>query len=1176
LSLTNEQEKAVSLDGKSIIVTAAAGSGKTRVLVERLIRQICDENSPVSVRNIAIVTFTNEAADNMKSRLLSAIAERLRSDPRNVRLRREAALIPTADICTIDSFCLKLTREHIAQLPLADGFAVLDPGRADVMFSSAMSDVLEDYYKTRKEDIAFLSDIFSGKDRNDKNLREQLTRLYRFLRAKPFYPDFLKSCAAKFEGEFDSETDLYYETTKKAACEKLIFAASLAEYIENAAQIEEQPFAAAFFNAEKATLQESARAAVASKTPDELYSAVTGVTFEAFRPKKDERGFAETHKPLRDEYKAAVKLSSDDVFTLDEIRADRDYNAKAVSLFAEVVLAIDAAYTDLKRDKNTVDYSDYIHFALSILCKNENGVITRTETAKQIASKTDVIMIDEYQDSNDTQDLVFKLISRSPDSGDDFAANNNLFTVGDVKQSIYGFRGANPRIFTDTLKNKAGNPHLEKISLSRNFRSRPEVIDFVNAVMTPLMTANTFDGLNYADDKLIPGREFAAGGASYKAEIIAAEGEMSEAEAAALRIRQLIDTRFPVSEENGFRPCEPRDFVILMRSVRNTAALYENALERLGLRFTSDSAESYLSSYEITLLLNLLRFLDNPLNDIPALSVMMSPMFGFSADETAEIKIFEKDYINEQTEDRKRIPFYNLVLYAADNASPELHEKIAAFIESTIRLRKLSFGMPLPAFLRYIYDTTDLLSAVKARFSRGEQKKANLRLLIKYASDYAGFSWGGISGFIRYIENIRENGGDFEKAKAVSAAENAVRIMSIHKSKGLEFPFVFLCGSASGRNTKEENPPLEKHLAYGFALRFQNRETLKKYVTFPQNALRIINKNELRAERLRLLYVALTRAKERIFITAKDSDLKKAEEIYPLLTLPESTRNFVFSENDSLFLWIMSALNISKIDCFVVNAIGGETALIPPETPIYTAPEGAAEKLAKRLIDFDKKAAEMAAGSNRPSRLSVTEINALKTPAVYPLRSALPEKNADTPRLSAAERGTATHRFMQFCNFKNAFVNISTEAERLMRDGLLSEKDRQALDFGKLRAFFSSNFCTDRLLKSQKIRREIEIYAKISDIPLDESLKIEYNISGGSFLQGVADLVFEEEGGLILLDYKTNRRYEMASDEFEKHLTELYSLQLTLYAKALEVITGKKILEKYIWAFDTGNIICVI
>jgi ATP-dependent helicase/nuclease subunit A len=272
----------------------------------------------------------------------------------------------------------------------------------------------------------------------------------------------------------------------------------------------------------------------------------------------------------------------------------------------------------------------------------------------------------------------------------------------------------------------------------------------------------------------------------------------------------------------------------------------------------------------------------------------------------------------------------------------------------------------------------------------------------------------------------------------------------------------------------------------------------------------------------------------------------------------------------------MSALNLSQTDCFDVVTTYGETESETAGTPEITAPEGATEKLRELLLSGETKAEAAAAGSNRPARLSVTEINALKTPAVYPLRSALPQKNADVPRLSAAERGTATHRFMQFCNFKNAFVNIKTEAARLVSDGLMSDRDVSGLDEIKLRAFFASDFFNKRLIKSAKIRREIEIYAKISDIPLDESLKIEYNINGGSFLQGVADLVFEENGGLILLDYKTNRRYEMASDEFAKHLRELYSLQLTLYAKALEVITGKTVLEKYIWAFDTGEIIRVI
>jgi ATP-dependent helicase/nuclease subunit A len=563
---------------------------------------------------------------------------------------------------------------------------------------------------------------------------------------------------------------------------------------------------------------------------------------------------------------------------------------------------------------------------------------------------------------------------------------------------------------------------------------------------------------------------------------------------------------------------------------------------------------------------------------------MMSPMFAFSADEIAEIKISEKAYretvkdTGENTppqSENTRIPFYKLVIFAGengDNGKSGLREKIAAFIETTSRLRKLSFGMPLPGFLRYIYDTTDLLSAVRARFSRGEQKKANLRLLIKYASDFAGFSWGGISGFIRYTENIIENGSDFEKAKATAASENAVRIMSIHKSKGLEFPFVFLCGSSSGQNVREENPPLEKHSEIGIALRFQNRETLQKYETFPSHALRLINKNELRAERLRLLYVALTRAEERLFITAKDTDQTKAEAIAPLLALDEATRGYVFSQNDSLFLWIMSALKISNADCFNTVFLSKESEAENAQKPVFTAPDGVAEILVKRILRGKETADKKR--TNRPARLSVTEINALKSPAVYPLRSALPGGNA--PRISAAERGTATHRFMQFADFTNAAADIKKEAERLTQTGLLSEKDAQSLDINKLAAFFASPFYRDRIKKSAYIRREIEIYAKISDIPLDESLKIEYNISGGSFLQGVADLVFEENGELILLDYKTNRRCDMEKNEFERHLRDLYTLQLTLYGQALEVITGMKIREKYIWAFDTGSIIEII
>jgi ATP-dependent helicase/nuclease subunit A len=396
--------------------------------------------------------------------------------------------------------------------------------------------------------------------------------------------------------------------------------------------------------------------------------------------------------------------------------------------------------------------------------------------------------------------------------------------------------------------------------------------------------------------------------------------------------------------------------------------------------------------------------------------------------------------------------------------------------------------------------------------------------------------------------------------------------MSIHKSKGLEFPFVFLCGSASGHNTREENPPLEKHSEFGIALRYQNRDNLKKFVTFPEAAIRLINKNELRAERLRLLYVALTRAEERLFITASRDVFDKSEELAPLLSLPESARGYVFSRNDSLFLWIISALKISGGKCFEVFSVCPEEKADSAVFETAEPPKEAVEALTRTLTD-SKTAAE-SENSRFAARLSVTEINALRSPAVYPLRSAVPESGAS--RDTAAGRGTAIHRFMQYADFKNAFVSVGAETERLIKTGVLSKRDASLLDFSKLQAFFHSDFFERRLINAKSKRREIEIYAKISDIPLDEKVKIEYNISGDSFLQGVADLVFEEEDGYILLDYKTNRRYALEKAEFTEHLRELYALQLSLYAAALEVITGKKIKEKFIWAFDIGELINII
>jgi ATP-dependent helicase/nuclease subunit A len=1217
---TDAQLEAINTAGTSVIVSAAAGSGKTKVLIERLIRRICDETNPLSVKELTMVTFTKDAAAGMRQKLFDALAEKIRENPRNVRLRREQALIPTARISTIDSFCVSLLREHIADLPIAAGFFVLDETRAVTLEYSAVNTVFERLYENRDNniDIDYLADIFNGEKRDSTRLKDICSRIYKNIRSMPFYRDYLPGVVKTYH---DGVPEIFRKSYVNFLRKELSHALSDAENAEKTAETYGFEKLLDSISTEVDAIKDIVgrfEEAVNKNTPFEELINIPAIEFSALKrgSKPNPEDMTDTESDalkyiidMRDSYKKRMsgrqKSIQAECFTADDIAEDMRFNADLLEKLSVLINMIDDEYSARKIELNAIDFADAEHYAVEILCEKAEGIVKPSKIAAEIAAANKTVMVDEYQDTNDVQDLIFKLISHRDEAGN----LDNLYVVGDVKQSIYGFRAANPRIFLDTVKKAEteGNPAL--IKLSKNFRSSENVVDFVNAVFTPLMKSELFDGYDYSADKLVCGKKkstFCGINSSINSnntepktpynltEFIVAAGDTSDAEAVAVRIRELLDSGETVTDGVYERPCEPRDFCILMRD-RKRFSVFEKACQNAGIRAVKESTDTYLSSYEIQVLLNLLRILDNPKQDIPLASVMMSPMFGFTPEDMAEIRL---------SDENARTPLYTVVKsLVADN------KRIADMLDVISGLKSLSQILPTDALIEAIYDRTDFLNAVSFRFSDGKRKKANLRLMIRYAKSYASNDlFAGVSGFIRYIERIIEKKGDFASAPNVGESENAVLIKTIHKSKGLEYPFVILTDTAKNYNEHELSEPFLFHPVYGSGVRFQSRETEnqtppKRYKTFPQFAISEIKRRELRAEALRLLYVALTRAKERLFIAFSEEDTKVFEPLSK--AWQASGGNFNTSDRAEdcksfLELFACAFINHPDGDIFRNEKITDKNAklfntVIKDNNALTVSEETEADKehiytpdpsAINKLTDMWQKLYPESE-TRKAAKLTVTEIALNSDIArVYSVKNISLRFNSldnnaitDTPKLTASEKGTAMHRFLQKSDHSLAEADVKKEAERLLSVGLLSRREYECLNFGSLERFFASAFYTEKIKNAGEIYRETKIYAKVSDIDLDVSLKKEYNISDNSFLQGVADLVIEQPDGLVLVDYKTNGNYYKddrvlgisAETLFMSHLKNLYTLQIRIYASSLSAIFGKPVKESYVYAFAVNK-----
>ncbi len=1190
---TKEQLDAITARGTGIIVSAAAGSGKTSVLVERLLGILSDTENKLPADRLVVVTFTNDAAAQMKQRLGAALSERISREPDNLWLCRQQALLQTAKISTIHSFCFDLIRENIQSLDVSAGFRILDDTEETLLKRKAAENLFERLYAEKPEETERLAGFFSGSRRGDEELEEAVLKIYEFLMSIPFYEDWLEDTEKRYASGFDPTADPLAKAFVRRLGEVYSRILKQAEYAGKL-------YADAFGKPSEAIDAETDRIRLMIKNLrseerewDERVIQPPPVKTRISFPRNmgdEEKAVSERIKKLREKYKKELDKAGSGVFRLDEIRDDYRVHSEILHGLREVISVFAEEFSALKAEKNALGFSDAEQLAIKLLAvRNADGGIERTPLARELSEYYGMIMIDEFQDANNNQDLIFKLLSKG---GTAERGGVNLFTVGDVKQSIYSFRQANPKLFTNALA--VSEPYTGEdfsgtnaaVLLNKNFRSSGDIIDFVNYVFGLIMSRETGE-IDYTDEEaLVRGLDYPEGDRTTEVLIVPSaektDGEdgdndgifNEEARAAAYKIKSMLGVR-TVFGKDGERPCEPRDFCILLRNNKQAEA-YVKELNDAGIKAYAEEPAGYLESREISTLTSLLAVIDNPMRNIPLAAALMSPMFMLTAEDMAVLaEVKGGDGLDEE----KYFPAIKRVLEGGtevETGSP-LYLKLERFMKLFDKLRYCAASQRLERFIRTVYDSTDFLSAVQV-YKDGSQKRANLRLLLDVAESWEKSSGGGLSGFVRYIEQMKRRGTDLKRASIVSPADNVVSVKTIHKSKGLEYPFVFLCGTSKQFNEEDLKRRIQIDPEYGIGFKIRDRERLRLYDSFPQDVLRELNRAGMKSEEMRLLYVAMTRAREQLFITVPDNDKirKRTAALRQTVIAGGGVTPAAAAGAGSMLDWITMALLVhprgerfreneavpiakSKAKIKVYTAFCGTETASEDSKKAADSPDESKVKRLRESFDFVYGSGL----TDKSAKITVTEIAKSEESGRLFLRR--PEF-AEAGGLTAAEKGTAMHTFMQYADFAAAEADPAAEAVRLADSGLLSTEECDSLNLEQISVFFRSELYA-RIKKSDTVRREQKFLIKKSDAALDDTRLMEYN--DNSMLQGIADCMFEEEGEIVLIDYKTDRGVS------EKTLADRYDLQLRLYGAALCRIFGKHVKEAYLYSFSLGKAVKV-
>ncbi|MBQ2326225.1 MAG: helicase-exonuclease AddAB subunit AddA, partial [Clostridia bacterium] len=995
VNFTESQEKAISSRRCSLIVSAAAGSGKTAVLVERVIRMICDRDDPCDIDELLVVTFTNAAATEMKEKISAALLRRISENPSDMRLRRQLSLLSGARIQTVHSFCLDLIREHFALVDVPADFGIADEAAASELREQAMEEVLEELYASGDNDFEALCAALS-EEKGDNALVNVMIEVYDKLIS---HPDSIRKLAefTSEEGQQKWKPYLLEEAGKMITSA----AESLARSYEvmRSDPVVFEKYSTAFEDC--LSFAENAKKAINGGWNEayNIFSSFKNPSLASVREKGHDE-IKEAMKTAKNSFAEAVGNITDRVLAMSEEEAEvgKEANLAALRGLRMAVEAFFERFSALKLSRRLLDYSDLEHYALKLL-RNEAG--EPSEIAMQISESLREILVDEYQDTNDIQDTIFKMVS---------CRAGGAFYVGDVKQSIYRFRMAKPEIFMEkylTYEDHCDDAEGRKLrlSLNRNFRSRREVLETCNHVFRAIMS-RSFGDIDYTEDEALHPAAPYTGEVKSHFEIIDMQGaaydddspEKAEAEAiyvantiaSMLKTEQVTD---PFSGET--RPAEYGDFAILLSSFANKSGYFIRELERLGIP-VKGGQKDYWSGMEILVMMSFLRVLDNRRQDIPLVGLMRSPFFFFTADELAEIRLAAKG-----------VPIYDALLeYAVNN------EKAADFVRTIDRYVSFVPDMSASQMIRMIYSEKSAM-AVFGAMDNGEERKAKLRAFYDLALSFESGGHKSIFDFIRHAETLMENN------KSISIDEgDGVKIMSVHKSKGLEFPFVFLPDLAKAFNFDDTRKQAVIHDKMGIGLRIRDRKLRCEYRMPMHMAVSSQIRRELASEEVRKLYVAMTRAKEKLIMSCSLRDAGKAmDEIAREVELNGITPGWLYNKSNSA-AWILAANSAERCPCMTISV----TPYTSVERKQHFGTERAADEIMKspsealmQKMRLGREEYPYAAVSALPSKLTPAGTKKLRDEDSSVIGETENEfyVSGEKSPLTAAQRGSAVHLFLQ-------------------------------------------------------------------------------------------------------------------------------------------------------------------
>ncbi len=1199
VTFTAEQQKVIDLRDCNILVAAAAGSGKTAVLVERIITMLTKDM--IDVDKLLIVTFTEAAASEMKERVRMAIETQLERDPGNVHLQRQATLIHNAQITTIHSFCLSVIREYFYKIDLDPGFRIGEEGELELLKQDVLDELLESYYEEGSSYfLDFVESYASGRD--DKKIGTLILQLYDFSTGYPDAKKWLDDCVTKYD--VHTPEDL----------EQTVFVKHIMEYTTQ------------YVNDMKTTLEfliqtcqgEDGPKAYLSTLEDDLAMVYQLCKETTFTGMQEKLGNAEWKKlsPNRDKevseelVKYVQNTRTDIKKTLEGIQKQYFYKTpkemckdmrnagQNMVVLATLVEEFVEAYEKKKRQKNIIDFHDMEHMALQILTEEREGQLVPSAVATEYQKRYKEVMIDEYQDSNLIQEAILTSVSGV------WEDNYNIFMVGDVKQSIYRFRLARPELFMgkfDTYSLEGGKK--QRIDLHKNFRSRREVLDSANFIFEQIMTKG-FGGIEYDDNAAL------YVGASYEEqegnnteillldeeEIVVDTPRATEALTVAKRIKELIKNHKVKDEKTGqLRPVRYSDMVVLTRNLSGWADLYARVLNQEGIPTYTSSRTGYFETLEITMVLDYLRTLDNPRQDIPFVAVLTSGLVGVTKEELAKIKI-----------ETNETCFYERVIsYLSQGTDELLVAKLRRFLDHLEELRGKVPYVSIYELLRMILEKlgyADYIAALPA----GEQRAANIEMLLEKAISFESTSYKGLFHFVRYIEQLKKYNVDYGEANLSQEEANVVQLMSIHKSKGLEFPIVFVAGMGKPFSKRDISGSITMHPELGVGM---DAIDYARRTMAPTLVKRVIQKElvlDNAAEELRILYVAMTRAKEKLILVGSIPHLKQKLMTYEELKQHEEMQlsYSILTKANCYFDWVLPAVYrhmsmkqvlldyelmvpfanpIHHKDCYIeVHSIA------PAELIAVQTQEMMEETIAKHILEeldtdivyhesMRKQLEQQFSFSypyewlrKLPQTMSVSELKKraymeetgaemmFRTEEVFPL---LPRFLQEKTELGGAFRGTAYHRVMELLDFSKDYDEqmLTKEIKMLVERGFLAEEMASCIHISDVLCFLNTTLGS----RMKKAKRDSKLYVEQEFVIGVDAREI-HTLSLEEepiLVEGIIDVYFEEDGELVVVDYKTDKVSSV------QDLKERYQAQLSYYAKALTQLTGKKVKEKIIYSF---------